>query len=140
MKREIKFRGKQRGWEKHPDWGWFYGNLYVKDNSGRTHIGNIHRGCLDIAPQTVGQLTGLKDKNGREIYEGDILTTDTNNTVVVTFEYGCFGFRFLIGDAKSFNEVGAILSFIPFICCLHLRDIEVIGNIHDDPELLEERT
>ena len=56
--RPIKFRGKDRRTGK-----WFYGNLYVKDIYGRTHICTTKCGCFDIDPETVGQFTGLMDKN-----------------------------------------------------------------------------
>lgn len=77
----------------------------------------------------VEQYTGLKDKNGKEIYEGDIVTPngeweeiEHGDCSIVTFENGCFR----VGNGYE-NEAGSYLS-----------DWRIIGNIHKNPELLEE--
>ena len=79
---------------------------------------------------TVEQYTGLKDKNGREIYEGDIVTLngeweeiEHGDCSIVTFENGCFR----VGNGYE-NEAGSYLS-----------DWRIIGNIHENPELLKEK-
>ena len=118
--RTIKFRGKDRRTGK-----WYYGNLYVKDTRGRTHICTPERGCFDIDPETVGQFIGLYDKDGKEIYEGDIL--DFNGfKIEVRFVRGIFA---LLCNGDLDNG----------LCgdCRTDMFAKVIGNIHDNPELLK---
>ena len=126
---EILFRGKQ------VDNGeWVEGNLFVPDRPDtptQICIGtNIVRISYDVDPSTVGQYTGLTDKNGKKIFEGDIvkgLFVVGEISSVVIFKYGYFGIEWNIDEIKVLD---------PF---LGLRNIEceVIGNIHDNPELLK---
>ncbi len=123
--RTIKFRGKDRRTGK-----WFYGNLYVEDTRGRTHICTPKRGCFDIDTDTIGQFTGLKDENGKEIYEGDILKWKTDNRLyAVIFNWGMF-----YASVEVCNQ--DIYGGFP----LHAlagdeKGIETVGNIYDNPEL-----
>ena len=122
--REIIFRGKRLDngeWVEGNYWE-FCGdhNILVPGNC----IG------LRVDPSTVGQYTGLKDKNGKKIFEGDIVRCGTGRICKVTFfiSPGFIGFDLVpVGgfDAPPPKE------------WLLFADTEIIGNIHDNPELLE---
>lgn len=82
--REIKFRGLRKDGK-----GWFYGDLVrttrVSDGIRSDHsLIGIDMDFHEVIPETVGQYTGLKDKNGKEIYEGDIIGewVDTDEGVI----------------------------------------------------------
>ncbi len=77
----------------------------------------------DIIPETVGQYTGLCDKNGTKIFEGDIVKADNGHVSQVIFWYGMFCLYCKCHNSRS----------NPIPCSI----VEVIGNIHDNPELLK---
>lgn len=122
--RQIKFRGKDDVTGE-----WFYGNLFVEDTNGRTHVGTPRRMCLRVYPDTVGQFTGLLDKNGKEIYEGDIVRyyDDIEDELIsAPVIYHADTCSFCV-QPQSSDPVG-ITAFWQF---------EVIGNIYDNPSLLK---
>ena len=132
--RTIKFRGK-----RIDNGEWVYGDLIHGINKGSLFIcvfnTNGDHKCEKVIPETVGQFTGLTDKNGVEIYEWDMVhisISDLNNKFYesnsdesVEFQNGCFG--------VTFGWHGDFIKFDGF----HNTTFEVIGNIHDNPELLK---
>ena len=120
MKREILFRGESKNTGE-----WVFGNLFDKDTKGRTHIGTTVRMCFDIDPETVGQFTGITDMDGAKIFEDDIFKIGAEEGVfTVKFDYGCF----LAYDGNG-EQVGILSE-------LSTMFVKVIGNIHDNKELL----
>lgn len=136
--REILFRGKRRD-----NGEWTYGSLLKPIFGAKPAIlqdASVDDSCrLDfeyhfVDPDTVGQYTGLTDKNGKKIFEGDIcqiknhrLITDTPFVVEwEDFVYNGWTWRDLDDD----GSVDSFTSGAANYC-------EVIGNIHDNPELLE---
>ena len=147
--REILFRGKYS--KKSPDWieGSFHRDedtniceiayrYYKKE--GETKAGIWVYGVVD--PETVGQYTGLKDKNGKKIFEGDIVRlTDEHNeiewTAVVVFgnPNGEYNWGWQLKAIGEFDGNKDILLWVDMeesgAYC------EIIGNIYDNPEFLE---
>lgn len=132
--REIKFRGKRldNGEWEHGDLVRFGQKCYTPCKCTiipGTALGSdpLCKILLDyeVDPATVSQYTGLKDKNGREIYDGDILLDESGVYAVVGYSMGAFYVDFGEGfDLQYFTYS------IHEIC-------EVVGNIYDDPELLK---
>ena len=151
--RTIKFRGiKKRGDD------WTYGGL-VKEacgdvwifpegdtycNAGGDFYSENEPGIRMVKPETVGQFTGLTDVNGKEIYEGDIIVQHGDDmpgirgAVVYDEANARFGMAY-----TNYWESGSVTHFdtLERVKCYSDRNrkltYEVIGNIHDNPELLE---
>ena len=152
--REILFRGKRTDCGEWVEgYAAMSGGTFIICDNGLTYGGFI---VYEVIPETVGQFTGLTDKNGVRIFEGDIFKFDdevwessytscgTEYDSFAVENYGVVGFdediaRFdFIKYKFSENSVEADLhenhtiDFSEFVC-----ELEVIGNIHDSPELLE---
>lgn len=125
MKRQIKFRGK-----RSDNGMWIDGDLVtsltprgsmIKCPAIHTVYGTI--GTFFVFPKTVGQNTGFKDCNGREIYEDDI----------VTDKYGSIGKIAFTDYGWNVDCAGDLFPVVEMI----EEGLQVIGNIYDNPELLE---
>lgn len=84
----------------------------------------------EVVPETVGQYTGLTDKNGKRIFEGDIVSSNKRKTWIGMGEVWFGNSAFWCGE----REWAKLLRVV----CLEDEQAEIIGNIHDNPELLEE--
>ena len=122
MDREILFRGKSISIGE-----WTEGN-FVHRKQGVEYIRN-NDSLLKVDPATVGQFTGLCDKNGVKIFEGDILRDGLGDDGVVTYFESIASFKYRVGnEVWNLNEGDPNRS-------TQLQYTEVIGNIHDTPNL-----
>ncbi len=143
MDRLVKYRGKLLNNEtKHMTAdGWIYGGCFIRDaddvseggsyiiSKSLEHIGNANA----VAPESVGQFSGLFDKNGNEIYEGDILSGMFLFSMpiegIVTFRDGAFGLMIHRGEVDDFTAFTSMCNI----------ELEVVGNVFDhNAEVLNE--
>ena len=115
--RDILVRGK-----RIDNGEWVYGNLIRRNICGKE---------WEVIPETVGQYTGLDDKNGVKIFEGDVVrylnSIESGNGVVI-FDTCAFLFNWI-----DIDEIDSLLRY--FQCS---EELEVIGNVHDNPEAMGE--
>lgn len=138
--REIIFRGQTRRYgekvnmarEKLPS-NWVYGGIFPQNNGGDFAVIYQQEPEIEkftVYADTVGQYTGVKDKNGRKIFEGDIvivtsINVDEEDGPAVIY-WDDFSARFIIwwnGLSSDFE-------------CYYGYECEIIGNIYDNPELI----
>lgn len=138
--RNILFRGKpvnnddyyffSQNWKNYCKDGFVYGSLVVSYNkcyicvsamcNVNCCINNGITSMIEVIPETVGQYTGLPDKNRDKIFEGDIVTNSCGRKKAVEFYEGRY-YPFI-----AFPEFN----------CWDEKECEVIGNIHNNPKLL----
>jgi uncharacterized phage protein (TIGR01671 family) len=125
--REIKFRGITGTTEGKK---WAYGYLYkIKSFFSEDYqyfIKNEHLQETSVDEETIGQYTGLKDKNGKEIYEGDIIYVIPEDETA-----------FILWDKETAKYIIQFKGWCADFDNYYGKELEVIGNIYDNPELLE---
>ena len=134
--REILFRGK-----RVDNGEWIEG--FYAESGDRTFIlidNDFAVGYVkmkEVVPETVGQYTGLTDKNGMKVFEGDILIDDDN------WFKGLVVFRHIdispdFDDSCEGSGFYAVVQRIPYRGLTYICSSKIIGDIHDNPELWEE--
>jgi uncharacterized phage protein (TIGR01671 family) len=151
--REYKFRGK-----RVDNGEWIYGSFikapndeYCKAfisiddylmrdidsiNNDKSYLNFVGK-FFEVIPETVGEYTGLKDKNGKEIYEGDLVTAEWydyeepnhDTTGEVIFNQGWMSYCIWNESDKTMNDMNGQ--------GYYHWDIEIIGNIYENPELMK---
>ena len=116
--REILFRGK-----RVDNGEWAYGDLLHCDDEAEIYSESVGKNGGYVIPDTVGQYTGLKDKNGTRVFEGDIVKVADEYIDYAIWANGCFC-------------MARQIMFYEFTYQDSNR-MEVIGNIHDNPKLLK---
>ena len=147
--REILFRGKR---VDNGEWvEGFYAcvldsHYIITGRFDSLTNGIINSEAYKVNPETVGQFTGLTDKNGRKIFEGDIIRWHDNTELSVGGQIAevCFG-KYMDAD-RVFDDIYPLGFYIRFsdkncvtISCLdeYKNYFDIIGNIHDNPKMLE---
>ena len=126
--REILFRGKRKAGDY-----WMIGDLRQWSSKRKGILDYSFGGTSEVYIETIGQFTGLTDKNGKKIFEGDVVSVKIGGLKrrgVVFYEDTATRFGLAIGTEKNFSFLGRQMA--------KTYEAEVIGNVHDNPELLKD--
>ncbi|EGU0433375.1 TPA: YopX family protein [Listeria monocytogenes] len=140
--RPIEFRAQ------NINGAWVFGNFNIlKEKLGNVTVGNVTAGsyisnsagapfAYKVRPETVSQFTGLTDENGKKIFEGDIVE------IIEIDAFGNLDWNRLKGKVMFSEGAWLVTDSGSFAIPLwsEINEIEVIGNIHENPELLEVAT
>ena len=122
--RKIKFRA----WDKENEKMMKVSSLHLENKE----ISVKENGTFHLfRMQDLMQYTGVKDKNGKEIYENDLISCNKHKNIVVFFEGGCFKVKYLRNSTTTITCT--LNSFLEKYKC------KISGNIYEHPELLEEQ-
>lgn len=137
--RQILFRGKSK---KTGEWiiGYYLKNRGVDFIAPDEFANEKTWEDYEVIPETVGQFTGLLDKNGKEIYEGDIILTPFLDPIFGDMVNGELCVKREVLFNKGSFVVKKDIGYVYLECFTKDNNAKVIGNIHDNPELLKTDT
>lgn len=151
MNREILFKAKPKNWRQQESENYWVEGYYAQLGTGDNIVhyicqnmaicklfkkeeDNMYFTDVEIDPSTICQFTGLTDKNGKKIFENDICSTDIKRPYAfVVFRNGCFMYQLNDGEEKDYFDI--MMPIEPLVTSD--KYTEVIGNVFDNPELLE---
>ena len=130
--RTIKFRALSIFKSKEWLYGipsWDFTHLFPTDEDNLDGFS-----CFECRPETISQFTGQHDKNGTEIYEGDILAHDYGGYSLIVYREECMAFCRI--DAKDVGNINGYYNLSEHAWRSCLQRAKVIGNQYENPELL----
>lgn len=127
--RKILFRGQKRSC-----YTWLYGDLRQWKSGRKGICDHTLERTMEVEPETIGQYAGMPDRKGKDIFVGDIVVDESGTIYTVVFGGTGFYLKYDPPHAHGFH-----CDLLPLSNYWHAHGaiIEVIGNIHDNPELLE---
>ena len=145
--REILFKGKRKDWRELPKEEWWVEGMPMYFDDRSFIVTNLGINCIEdtepdkfiqlhafeVIPETVCQYTGLTDKSGKKIFDGDIVKTKFFGKCRSDFNFADYDIFKIIYDKGAFYFENSTRKFL----INERAKAEIIGNIFDNPELLE---